>query len=292
MSPTTKPIPPGVRRGCRDARPTPALWNGSVCRSPVRSSLSRKLRARVHIPQAPSKNRTPDMPPLFTDGCQVADRLVRRNHGVQPQDGFPRVQRRSVNRGIGHPDGRGDGGEQRQSRQIAGAMDRCRCAFGKLGQDTAARVDHSWRSLATSVAMAPPVGSRRWRRRGAGRANPARKASSEKSYRRPGFGADTRDVRVLRGSAGIVSRRPRRWPRRPAPRAVSSAVAIPPAKSTGRPVGDLECPRQELRRASVAGEMPARFASLGDEPVGAPAIARRAWLLAADHDEHEHPATR
>ena len=39
----------------------PARWSGSVCRSPVRSSLTRKSRDRVHIPHAPSKNNTPLM---------------------------------------------------------------------------------------------------------------------------------------------------------------------------------------------------------------------------------------
>jgi len=39
-------------------------WSGSVERSPVRFSRSSKSRERVHIPQAPSKNKTPDMCPL------------------------------------------------------------------------------------------------------------------------------------------------------------------------------------------------------------------------------------
>src|SRR6476659_4383463 len=40
--------------------------NGSVSRLPVRSCRTRKSRERVHIPQTPSKNRTPVMPSLFT----------------------------------------------------------------------------------------------------------------------------------------------------------------------------------------------------------------------------------
>ena len=55
------------------------------------------------------------------------------------------------------------------------------------------------------------------------------------------------------------------------------------------PRGDLKCPRQERRRASVASEMPAGFTTLGDEPVGAPVNRPACLLLAADHGEHEHP---
>ncbi len=211
----------------------PARCSGSVCRSPVRFSLTKKSRDRVHIPHAPSKNKTPLTASLSTRRDvrrQVGYRLAGRCDRTDPQGGLSRVTRRAVNRRSRHPDSRGDGGEQRKPGSLY-AVDRS--VSRKLGEDPASGVDQPGTGVDSSVITAPPLG------RGVGD-HPVRRGPAESEQHRPEGLAGSKD------SALVLRMRPDSWVRRNrvpaitplAPSAgaarVSSPAAMPVKQIHGR----------------------------------------------------------
>ncbi len=200
----------------------PARCSGSVCRSPVRFSLTKKSRDRVHIPHAPSKNKTPLTASLSTRRDvrrQVGYRLAGRCDRTDPQGGLSRVTRRAVNRRSRHPDSRGDGGEQRKPGSLY-AVDRS--VSRKLGEDPASGVDQPGTGLDSSVITSPPLG------RGVGD-HPVRRGPAESEQHRPeglggrqGFGAGTPDAP---GLTGQEEPRPRDHPAGPLRRGRARVVS-------------------------------------------------------------------